>query len=187
MKFPELCPLETERLSLRKITRADISGYYRLFGSAEVARWMLWEPHTDIQQSAAAVEKVLARYETGRCYRWGITRKGEDGLIGIIELLRFEEKAGSASFAYMLVPDVWGKGYGTEAVKAAFRFAFEKMEAEVITADHFADNPASGAVMRKAGMEFARILPGRYEKNGCKYDAAEYRMTKKRWENETRC
>lgn len=187
MKFPEICPLETERLCLCKITRADVSGYYRLFGSAEVARWMLWEPHTDIRQSAAAVEKVLARYETGRYYRWGITPKGGDGLIGIIELLRFEEITGGCSFAYMLTPDYWGKGYGTEALRAVFRFAFEEMEIQTITADHFADNPASGAVMRKAGMEFVRILPRRYEKNGCKYDAAEYRITKARWENETRC
>ena len=63
MKFPEITPLETERLFLRRITREDVPGYYRLFRSAEVARWMLWEPHTDMQQSAAAVEKVLGRYE----------------------------------------------------------------------------------------------------------------------------
>lgn len=187
MKFPEIHPLETERLYLRKITRKDVPGYYRLFGSGEVARWMLWEPHTNMAQSAAAVEKVLARYESGRCYRWGITRKGESRLLGIIELLRFDEEQGECSFAYMLAPDCWNCGYGTEAVKAAFRFAFEEMDISAITADHFIDNPASGAVMRKAGMEQIRLLPGRYEKSGRWHDAAEYRITTESWKKQTRC
>ena len=187
MRFPELFMLETERLYLRRITGEDIPGYNRLFGSAEVARWMLWEPHTSLEQSAAAVEKVLARYDSGRCYRWGITRKDEDILIGILELLRFDEARGECSFAYMLAPDCWNRGYGTEALKAAFRFAFEEMGVRTITADHFADNPASGAVMRKAGMAYVRMLPGRYEKNGRCHDAAEYRITKEIWEKQTRC
>lgn len=187
MKFPELCLLKTEHLVLRKITEADIPAYYRLFGSEQVARWMLWEPHTRMEQSAAAVEKVLWRYQAGRCYRWGITRKGEDVLIGIIELLRFDELSGDCSFAYMIHPDHWGQGYGTEALEAAFRFAFEKMETDTITADHFADNPASGAVMRKAGMEFVQMLPGRYEKNGSLHDAVQYRITKEMWQEKTRC
>lgn len=187
MRFPELSMRETERLTLRRITREDVHAYYRLFGSAEVARWMLWEPHTCLEQSVAAVEKVLARYESGRCYRWGIARKDEDILIGIIEFLRFDEEEGSCSFAYMLVPECWNRGYGTEALKESFRFAFEEMGIRTITADHFANNPASGAVMRKAGMEYVRMLPGRYEKNGCRYDAVEYRITKETWEKQTRC
>lgn len=181
MRFAPFEDLKSRRLWLRKITREDIPAYFRLFGSSEVSRYMLWEPHTRLSQSEAAVEKVLARYEDGRCYRWGIARKEGGELIGIVELLRFEEASGACSFAYMLREDCWGRGYGTEALEAAFAFAFGKMDIRAIQADHFAENPASGAVMRKVGMTKIGILPGKYEKEGKSHDAVEYRITKEEW------
>ena len=183
MKFPEIVPLETGRLLLRKLTREDAAMYYQRLGSSEaVTRYMLFSPHQDISESVASVEKTLRRYEAGRCYRWAITRKGEDLLMGVIDLLRFDEETGSCSFAYMLGEHFWGQGYGTEALRAVFRFAFREMEIREIIADHMSDNPASGAVMRKAGMTFRRHLPQRYEKNGRTFDAEEYRITKCAWQ-----
>lgn len=181
MRFVPFEPLETRRLRLRGITREDIPGYHRLFGSARVARFMLWQPHSHMAQSEAAVEKLLARYEGGRCYRWGIALKETGELIGIVELLRFAETEGSCSFAYMLREDHWGRGFGTEALRAAFDFGFGEMELSAIQADHFADNPASGAVMRKVGMTQVGIFPGKYEKEGILHDAVEYRITKEEW------
>ena len=182
MKFPEIRPLETGRLLLRKLTREDVPLYYARLGSSEaVTRYMLFSPHRDISESVASVEKTLRRYEEGCCYRWAITRKGEDSLIGVIDLLRFDRETGSCSFAYMLGEEFWGRGYGTEALRAVFRFAFREMEVTEITADHMWENPASGAVMRKAGMVFRAHLPRHYEKNGKTYDAEGYRITRKRW------
>ena len=187
MKYPELPTLETARLRLRKITMADAENYFRhSFGSEAVARYMLWEPHRDISESVASIRKVLGRYEAGRCYRWAIASKETDSLMGIIELLRFEEETGSCSFAYMLGQDFWGRGFGTEALDAAFGFAFTKMEVNSITADHFACNPASGRVMEKAGMKKTSLLPGKYEKNGKKYDAVEYTITAEEWNDSRR-
>lgn len=182
MKYADLKKLHTPHLILRALTPEDVRPYFERIGSRHtVAKFMLWQPHKDISESAASIQKVLRRYAEGRCYRWGITRKEEDSLIGIIELLRFDEAAGTCSFAYMLGEDFWGRGYGTEALKAVFTFAFEQMQMDTITADHFTANPASGAVMRKAGMRFVRVLPEKYEKCGIRYDAAEYRITKEDW------
>lgn len=84
----------------------------------------------------------------------------------------------------MLGTDFWNRGYGTEAVKAVFDFAFRELGIESITADHMAQNPASGAVMRKAGMRQCGVTPGKYEKNGIKHDAVCYEITKEEWENQ---
>jgi len=177
MHYAQFHPLDTERLHLRDIRMEDVCEYYeRLFGDGDVSRYMLFDPHQDISESMASIEKVLARYEEGRCYRWGITLKGEDSLIGIIELLRFSGEDSSCSFAYMLGCDFWGKGYGTEALKEVIRFAFEEMGIERITADHMAPNLSSGAAMRKAGMRFVGTEPGKYEKLGQRYDACVYEI-----------
>ena len=183
MKFPNLPTLESSRLRLRKLTMEDAEDYYRHLGSSEaVTRYMLWEPHRDLSESVASIQKALRRYAEGRCYRWGIALLETNSLIGVLELLRFDEETESCSFAYMLGEAFWGKGYCTEALKAAFDFAFTQLEVKSITADHFAQNPASGRVMEKAGMKKMCTLPGKYEKNGTHQDAIEYSITQCDWE-----
>lgn len=68
-----------------------------------------------------------------------------------------------------------------------YAFAFTKLKVSAIISDHFAENPASGAVMRKAGMQYIGTLPEKYEKNGIKHDAIVYRITKEGWDKKTRC
>lgn len=182
MKFPEIRELLTENLILRKVRREDAQLYYERIGSREaVTRYMLFNPHTDIADSVESVENVLRRYDSGRCYRWAIALKEDDSIIGIIELLRFDETANSCSFAYMIGDEFWGKGYGTQALKATLQFAFSEMELEYVEADHMAANPASGAVMRKAGMVHIRTDKAKYQKNGAVYDAIVYRITAQQW------
>lgn len=175
--------IETERLILRKLRREDLPLYYsRLWSQEAVSRYMLWQPHKTPEESAASLDKAFHRYETGEAIRFCIALKETDELIGTIDLLRFQWEEKSCSFAYMLGESFWGKGYGTEALLAALGYAFEVLDMESVTADHFADNPASGAAMAKAGMVCQRTLAAHYEKNGTLHDAVEYRITKAQWD-----
>lgn len=182
MKFPVFQELLTSRLRLRKIRRTDLDAFYtRLGGSEAVTRYMLFQTHQSVDESRASIEKWLARYDGGKCYHWVIALRDTDELIGVIDLLSFDEAAGSAAFAYMLGRDFWNRGYGTEAVRAVFDFGFREMELEYIEADHMEENSASGAVMRKVGMTYQRTEPAKYEKNGCSYNAPVYRITRQEW------
>ena len=177
MRFAQFHSIETERLILRQLQMEDVYEYYeRLFGDADVSRYMLFQPHQDIGESLESLQRKLDRYEEGGFYCWGVTEKGEDSLIGLIELLRFDEQDNSCSFVYMLGCHYWNKGYGTEILKAVFRFAFEELEVERITADHISRNAASGAVMEKAGMKHIATIAGKYEKLGRIYDAEVYEI-----------
>lgn len=177
MRYADFRNLETERLILRDIRMEDIQEYYeRLWGDGDVCRYLLHDPHQDIGESLESIEKILEGYDAGKFYRWGITEKGEDSLIGIVGLVRIDEEKGECSFAYMLGCDYWNRGYGTETLKAVFRFAFEELEIRRIVADHMAENPASGAVMRKAGMTHIGTEKGKYEKHGYLHDAEVYEI-----------
>lgn len=177
MRFAEFENLETPRLLLRRIRMDDILEYYeQLFGDGDVCRYLLFDPHQDISESMASIEKTLTRYEEGRCYRWGIALQEDDRLIGIIELLRFDQETNTCSFVYMLSCGSWNQGYGTEALSAVIRFAFEKMDIDRILVDHMSPNAASGAVMRKAGMTHIGTEPGKYEKHGQIFDAEIYEI-----------
>lgn len=177
MRFPKFESIKTNRLLLRDIRMEDVLEYYeRLFGDGDVCRYLLFDPHQDIFESMASIEKTLGRYEKGKCYRWGIALQEDDSLIGVIELLRFDEEKGTCSFAYMLGCDYWNRGYGTEALKAVIAFAFEKMDIDRIMVDHMSPNAASGAVMRKAGMTHIGTEQGKYEKHGRIMDAERYEI-----------
>lgn len=173
MNFVELSELQTARLLLRRLSFDDVYDYYERLGSdGEVSKYMLFEPHQDIGETLALIEEALVRYEEENFYRWGI--ENEDGLIGVIELLHFDEESESCSFTCMLGKQWWGQGYATEAVQEVFRFAAEELGVKKLTADHMAPNAASGAVMGKAGMVQVGVIPGKYEKHGQRHDAIVY-------------
>ena len=188
MRFHPIETIQTSRLVLRKVRSEDIQDYFDRLGSSEaVTRGMLWEPHTDLSQSVASVEKALRRYEEGGCYRWAVALPEDDRIIGIVEMLRFDESDDSCSFAYMLGESWWGKGYGSEALRGAMDFVFSKMGVKVVRADHFTTNPASGGAMRKAGMTYVKTIPEQYEKHGVKLDADLYQITKEAFYKEEAC
>ena len=177
MKYVPFRNLETPRLILRDIRMEDIQEYYeRLWGDGDVCRYLLHDPHQDIGESLAAIEDILQQYEKGNFYRWGIAEKGDGSLIGIVGLVRIDEENSVCSFAYLLGCDYWNRGYGTEVLKEVFRFAFEELGIRRIVADHMAENPASGAVMRKAGMKHIATETGKYEKHGYLHDAEVYEI-----------
>lgn len=68
-------------------------------------------------------------------------------LIGCVGLAEVE---GEVELGYWFARKHWGKGYATEAARAVLRLAKVLGHREIV-AGHFIDNPASGAVLRKAG------------------------------------
>ena len=184
MEYAAFTELKTPHLLLRKLKREDALDFYQFAGSETVTRYMLWKPHKDISESVVSIEKSLIRYKEGKYYRWGIALKETDELIGIIDLLGFDEERNICSFAYMIAEDFWGKGYGTEALKTVLDFAFRQLNVAAVEADHFADNAASGTVMRKAGMQYVGTESDKYEKNGISHDALRYRITLEMWKQQ---
>lgn len=178
MKYAAFSEILTPRLKLRKLRIEDACDFFQFAGNPQVCQYMLWTPHKAIADSEDSIRTSLLRYDTEAYYRWGIALKETDQLIGIIQLLGFDENASRCSFAYMLSQQHWGKSYATEALKAAIDFAFSQMEIQTITADHFAENPASGAAMRKSGMVYLKTIPEKYEKDGKRFDAIVYQINK---------
>ena len=177
MRFAELKELETPRLNLRRLRFEDLYDYYeRITSDGDVTRYLTEEPHQDIGETLEALQNTLDRYEEGACC-WAIALKDDDGIIGIVELRDFEEGEQSCSFACKLGKRWWGQGYAAEAVQAVFRYAQQELGVRRITAGHMAPNAAAGAVMRKAGMTQAGVVPGGYEKQGQVFDGVVYELS----------
>ncbi len=82
-----------------------------------------------------------------------LTLPGAEGarIVGCAGLARH---GGEVELGYWIARAHWGQGYATEAVRAVLPLARALGHRRVV-ANHFADNPASGRVLAKAG--FRRI------------------------------
>jgi RimJ/RimL family protein N-acetyltransferase len=69
-------------------------------------------------------------------------------LIGVMSI---EQSDTGAELGYWLTPAAWGRGYATEAGRAMLGMARHALGLKRLQSGYFADNPASGHVLRKLG------------------------------------
>ncbi len=152
MDRPEMPMLTTARLCLRPFTLADAPEVQRLAGAREIAAMTLRIPHP--YPDGVAEGWILSHpgaWERGDELNLAITRLDDGVLLGAIGLALALPDA-RAELGYWIGVPYWGQGYATEAARALVAYGFDVLRLERIHACHFAGNPASGRVLRNAGM-----------------------------------
>ncbi|ATW02774.1 GNAT family N-acetyltransferase [Sphingorhabdus sp. YGSMI21] len=88
-----------------------------------------------------------------------------------------DKEEGHLELGYWIARDHWGRGYATEAGRAVLDIARALGHPE-IRAEHFADNPASGKVLRKLGFRPTGHSVPRYSKGRArKADAIQFTLS----------
>ena len=72
-----------------------------------------------------------------------------------------DETEGRIALGYWIRQDAWNKGYATEAGRALVAMG-RALGYRRLTATHFVDNPASGAVLRKIGFRDTGRIEARW-------------------------
>jgi RimJ/RimL family protein N-acetyltransferase len=72
----------------------------------------------------------------------------------------------------------WNKGYITEAATALIGFGFQELQLNKIYATYFLQNPASGRIMEKVGMEQEALLKQHVRKGEEYFDIMMYSVLK---------
>ena len=83
----------------------------------------------------------------------------------------------TATVGYWLGEQFWGRGVMTEALTAVTDFCFDNFPLGRISAEVFANNPASARVLEKAGFIFEGRLKNNVMKNGQVLDSLIYART----------
>jgi RimJ/RimL family protein N-acetyltransferase len=99
----------------------------------------------------------------------------EDGVSRIIGSVGIGPLGDEAhELGYWIAPDAWGRGYATEAGKAAIGIA-RTLRLPRVTARHAIDNPASGRVLRKLGFRPTGRVGSAYSLGrGCDVQSVEF-------------
>jgi RimJ/RimL family protein N-acetyltransferase len=161
--FPDLARddvflLETQRLWLRWPRILDAAAIHRFCSLWEVARFTARIPHPYPPGSA---ERFIYAAREGNASGRELTlvmtpTKGKRDAIGSISL----EARGRDRLAlgFVLAPELWGKGFATEAALAMIDAGFGLTSAVEILASVMIENAASKSVLEKCG--FAHLGMG---------------------------
>jgi RimJ/RimL family protein N-acetyltransferase len=145
-----LAPLRGERVRLRAVEEGDLPLLVRWMNDPEVRYWL---HHSD--RPDATVETVRGRF--------GLTGDGFANLVWIIEtaegrpvgnvgLLTVDPHHKRAELAISIgETDCWSRGYGTDAIMAVLRHAFEALDLRRIDLHTDADNARGIRCYEKCG------------------------------------
>lgn len=165
--------LETERLILRRYKMTDAEDMFANWVTdKEVTRFWDWEPHKNIATTQVLLKQWIQEYENLENYHWVIVCKENSQAIGYIYLNNINDSECSASVHYLLSRKYWSQGLMSEACKRVIEFAFQDVGFLKIHSYHHCDNPASGRVMQKCGMNY---IKSEYRTMDNKQLSGEYR------------
>jgi RimJ/RimL family protein N-acetyltransferase len=145
--------LRTYRLLLRQWCESDVEPFAALSADPEVMRW--YPESLDLDGAAAYVERCQAHIERHGYGPWAVEVLGGPSFIGFVGLASPRFKAfytPAVNISWRLARDHWGRGYATEAARAAVWFGFEQLQLDEIRAWVALGNDPSRRVMHRLGM-----------------------------------
>jgi len=142
--------LKTDRLLLRPFRQQDAFAVRELASNWNIARMLTRMPHPYSAQDAESwIAGQQDARQSGHEYTYALAHEGK--LIGSAGMLRGER---GFELGYWIGEPYWNRGFATEAVRKLAEEAFLTLKSPIVTAEHFADNHASGNVLRKAGFRY---------------------------------
>lgn len=142
--------LETERLILRKFTKDDLDALFLILKDEEVNKFLPWYPMKNLEETKRFYEeRYAAKYDEPQAYAYAICLKSDNYPIGYIKV----DISDSYDLGYGLRKEFWHQGIVSEAAQALVE-QLKKDGIPYITATHDINNPRSGGVMKRIGMEY---------------------------------
>lgn len=148
------------------------SEYQRLLNSERAARFT-------IKQTQAFFEK-----EIGSMHFFMIQRLEDSRNIGMIDLAGFNWLTGNAWVGIGIGErEMWGKGFGTDAMRVLLRYAFTELNLNRVTLNVFEVNQRGMRSYAKAGFREEGRAPKVLMKAGVRYDLIYMGILRSEWES----
>lgn len=168
--------IETSRLFLRRFKKRDAKPMFKNWcGDPEVTKYMLWQTNTHVKQTKGFIKNVIKNYKFNP-YHWLIINKSTKQPIGSIGVSKIYYQEKKCEAGYCLSKKYWNKGIMSEAFSVVIDFLFTEGFNE-ITAYHDINNPNSGKVMNKCGMQFVNASSVFNKKNNEYITVHNYSIT----------
>jgi ribosomal-protein-alanine N-acetyltransferase len=187
MKYVDPRPVElvTPRLVLRNFVMEDVARVAEIANDPRVADTVLSiaMPY-EVSHAEEFWKKQDVWWREGKAFVFAIAKRGVEGSEGIVGFTGLHVRGAddSAELGYWLGHAYWNLGYATEAARAICEWGFATRGLHRIFAHHMANNPASGRVMEKLGMQHEGLLREHVKKGSEYRDVHVFGVLKRHWE-----
>ena len=149
--------LQTERLRLRALQPADLDAFAAMYADPEVMRFL--EDGRPLGRGAAwrMMAVHLGHWDLRGYGQWALEERASGSLVGRAGLWQPEGWPG-LEVGWLLGRPFWGRGYATEAGRAAIGHAFGELGATKVISLIRPDNHPSVRVAQRLGESFERAI-----------------------------
>lgn len=148
--------IDTPRLALRALKMSDGPLLFERYARDwQMTRYLTWRPASVLSELEDFLQQVQARRLDRLGEAYALWRRDRACCIGT---MGFEVTDHGLSMGYALLPEHWGQGFASEALRTLVNWGLMQPGLYRVEAYHHPDNPASGRVMQKAGMIFEGCL-----------------------------
>ena len=171
--------LETERLTLRKPTLADVNSIARLANDRRIAEMTRRLPHPFLPEHAAGFITALAAATNQVRSEDAYLIEHTDVPIGVVGINW--RKPELPELGYWLGVEYWGRGFATEAARAVIDFTFEEFDVEHLLSSARVVNPASRNILEKCGFQWGGVELHRFAALGSSTPVDCFKLTRTVW------
>ncbi len=125
----------------------------------ESSRFQAWGPNTE-DETRVFVETAVAAWQEDPQVRYPFSAVDDGLVVGGGELEIVDRRFRRGEISYIVHPELWGRGYATMIAKALIAYGFDELGLHRIQATCDPRNPASAAVLRKAGLRHEGLMRG---------------------------
>jgi len=144
--------LETERLILRDIKIDDLKLFRYMSVEEKITNYQKWFLGKNGYKQWV-IDSIDHNNRTPRfAYNLTIVLKNDDKAIGWLGWGTDDLEIRKYDFGYALLPEYWGKGVMSEALKCGVDYMFNSLNASIVFGECVEDNIGSARVMEKAGL-----------------------------------
>ncbi|MGD7043190.1 GNAT family N-acetyltransferase [Jeotgalibacillus proteolyticus] len=143
----------TDRLYLRKITFEDTADIYKIVKEHEVGKWLAASKGLSFEETEEYVRKLVEHWNQHQFGVWVVVNQSSVEIIGHCGL-RFIEDTQDIEIMYLLSKNHWGRGYASEAARAAIDFANHTLNVNQVAARVRVMNEKSIKTLTSLGFHF---------------------------------
>lgn len=146
--------LTSERVGFSTWSTADIDLANQLWGNPAVTKYISATGVFTKEEIEKRLALEISNQEHFKISYWPIFELKTQKFMGCCGLRPYNDEQGILEVGTHILPEFWGQGFATEAVKTIMDYAFHTLKAKNLFVGHNPKNTASKALIQKLGFRY---------------------------------
>jgi RimJ/RimL family protein N-acetyltransferase len=167
-------------VTLRELQVTDAASLFSAMSIEEVVRFISPPPMT-LDGFERFIGWAHQQRKGGQFICFGVTPRGSDAVVGVIQIRSLEPSFGTAEWGFALGPEYWGGGFFADAAHLAIEFAFSALGTYRLEARAAVGNLRGAGALQKIGAVQEGILRRSLLRNGEYLDQGLWTILSDEW------